>query len=70
MCEKPKPGDVCEFTGTLIAVPDVTQLMLAGRHLNTQKALREPGRTNKDVHKIVFNIPRISSFPRFDIVVS
>ena len=48
MCEKPKPGDTCVFTGTLIAVPDVAQLMMAGRHLNSQKALREATKGSKD----------------------
>ena len=37
MCERAKPGDQCMFTGTLLPVPDVTQLLAPGRHLNMAK---------------------------------
>lgn len=33
LVEKVKAGDKCEFTGTLIVVPDITQLSLPGRGL-------------------------------------
>jgi hypothetical protein len=48
MCERPKPGDKCLFTGTLLALPDAATLMMSGRRLNLQHALRDKGR-NKDV---------------------
>lgn len=54
MCEKAKPGDICVFTGTLMAIPDVAQILLSGRHLNLQKASREMGR-KKDVCLFLLN---------------
>jgi DNA replication licensing factor MCM6 len=44
MCERAKPGDICVFTGTVMAIPDVAQILMSGRHLNLQKSLKEMGR--------------------------
>ena len=50
MCEKAKPGDICVFTGTLMAIPDAAQLLLSGRHLSMQRATSEKGRRNDVRH--------------------
>lgn len=44
MCERAKPGDKCLFTGSLIPVPDVTQMMVSGRHVSSIKKSGEAGR--------------------------
>jgi DNA replication licensing factor MCM6 len=36
-CEKAKPGDTCVITGTVLAIPDVAQLMMSGRHIKIEK---------------------------------
>lgn len=48
MCEVAKPGDNCLFTGIPVALPDVAQILMAGRHINIQKLSKESGRMNKD----------------------
>jgi DNA replication licensing factor MCM6 len=37
MVDRAKAGDKCMFTGTLIVVPDITQIMVAGEKVQTQK---------------------------------
>ncbi|KAI3633767.1 hypothetical protein MIR68_008099 [Amoeboaphelidium protococcarum] len=48
MCEVAKPGDKCFFTGYLCALPDVSQILMAGRHINIQRSLKESGRLNNN----------------------
>lgn len=48
MCEVPKPGDQCLFTGTLLAVPDVAKLLMSGKNVSMHGALREQGRSKKE----------------------
>lgn len=56
MCEVPKPGDQCLFTGMVSALPDVAQLLMSGRHIDVQKISKESGRSNRDVCRFFLNL--------------
>lgn len=45
MVERAKPGDKCEFVGSLIVVPDISQIALPGGRL--EKNNRDGGRSKE-----------------------
>jgi DNA replication licensing factor MCM6 len=47
MTERAKPGDKCVFTGTLIVIPDVAQLLMPGSKIERGGEF-DPRRSNTD----------------------